>query len=266
MTMRGARVLDPAPGAPDPPEPLPRRRSRGSLLALLTAGTAAVLLLMALGTWQVYRLHWKLDLIATVDARIHAAPVAPPAVADWPSVTADADQYRHVTARGTYDNTRETFVQAVTDEGPGFWLLTPFQTVDGFTVLVNRGFVPSERRDPATRAAGEIAGTTQVTGLLRLDEPGGAFLRHNDPAADRWYSRDLRAIATKRGLAEPVAPFFIDADAAPVPGGLPVGGLTVVAFPNNHLVYALTWYAMGLGLAGALAWILREERRSRTAP
>ncbi|MGI4764945.1 MAG: SURF1 family protein [Janthinobacterium lividum] len=264
--MRDARVLDPAPDAPDPSDPLPRRRSRGSLVALLTAGIAAVLLLMALGTWQVYRLRWKLDLIATVDARIHAAPVAPPAVADWPKVTADADQYLHVAARGTYDNMRETFVQAVTDEGPGFWLLTPFRTVDGFTLLVNRGFVPPERRDPASRAAGEISGPTQVTGLLRLDEPGGAFLRHNNPAADRWFSRDLRAIAAKRGLAGPIAPYFIDADATPVPGGSPIGGLTVVAFPNNHLVYALTWYAMGLGLAGALVWVLREERRSRAAP
>ena len=261
--MRDARVLDPAPRAPDPSEPVPRRRSRGSLFALLTAGTAAVLLLMALGTWQVYRLRSKLDLIAAVDARVQAAPVSPPAVADWRAVSADADQYRHVTARGTYDNGRESFVQAVTDEGPGFWLLTPFHTVEGFTLLVNRGFVPPERRDPATRAAGEIAGPTQVTGLLRLDEPGGAFLRHNDPGADRWFSRDLHGIATKRGLAEPVAPYFIDADATPVPGGFPIGGLTVVAFPNNHLVYALTWYAMGLGLAGALAWVLREERRSR---
>ena len=263
--MHGARVVDPAPApsVPGPSEPPPRRRSRGSLIALLAGGSAAVLLLLALGSWQVYRLRWKLDLIATVDARVHAPPVAPPPRPAWPSVTADADQYLHVATRGTFDHARETFVQAVTDEGPGFWLLTPFHTEDGFTVLVNRGFVPPERRDPATRAAGEIAGPTEVTGLLRLDEPGGAFLRHNDPAADRWFSRDLRAIAAKRGLADPVAPYFIDADATPVPGGFPIGGLTVVAFPNNHLVYAATWYAMGIGLAGALVWVLREERRPR---
>ncbi len=258
--MRDARAA-PAPPAPGPDDADPRRRSRGALVAILGAGSLAVLLLMALGSWQVYRLAWKLDLIATVDARVHAPPVAPPAPTAWPSVTADADQYLHVTARGTYDHSRETFVQAVTDVGPGFWLATPFRTEGGFTVLVNRGFVPPERRDAASRAAGEVAGPTVVTGLLRVDEPGGAFLRHNDPAADRWFSRDVPAIAAKRGLAGPVAPYFIDADDAPVPGGFPIGGLTVVAFPNNHLVYAITWYAMGLGLAGALAWVVREERR-----
>lgn len=263
--MRDARVLDPAPepSAPESPETTRRRPSRGSLAAVLAAGTVTVLLLMALGTWQLYRLRWKLDLIATVDARIHAAPAAPPAPPAWPTVTAEADQYRHVTARGTYDNARETFVQAVTDDGAGYWLVTPFRTDAGFTVLVNRGFIPSDLRDSATRAAGEIEGPTQVTGLLRVTEPGGAFLRHNDPADDRWFSRDVGAIAAKRGLGGPVAPYFIDADKTPVPGGFPVGGLTVVAFPNNHLVYALTWYAMGFGLAGGLFWVLREERRSR---
>ena len=258
--MRDAHVLAPAPVAPGSPDPAQRRRSRGALVAILGAGSLAVLLLMALGSWQVHRLRWKLDLIATVDARVHAPPVAPPAPSAWPTVTADADQYLHVTARGFYDNARETFVQAVTDYGPGFWLVTPFRADAGFTVLVNRGFVPPDRRDPAARAAGEIAGPTAVTGLLRVDEPGGAFLRHNDFAADRWFSRDVRAIAAKRGLAGPVAPYFIDADDAPVPGGTPIGGLTVVAFPNNHLVYAVTWYAMGLGLAGALVWVVREER------
>jgi surfeit locus 1 family protein len=263
--MRDARVDDPAPApkAPGPLEPVRRRPSRGGLAAILAAGSIAVLVLMALGTWQLYRLRWKLDLIATVDARVHAAPIAPPAPSVWPAVTADADQYLHVTARGTYDNARETFVQAVTEDGAGYWLLTPFRTDAGFTVLVNRGFVPSDLRDPATRAAGEIEGSTQVTGLLRVTEPGGAFLRHNDPAADRWFSRDVGAIAAKRGLDGLVAPYFIDADKSPVPGGFPVGGLTVVAFPNSHLVYALTWYAMGLGLAGGLVWVLREERRPR---
>ena len=150
----------------------------------------------------------------------------------------------------------------MTERGPGFWVLAPFRTDDGFTVLVNRGFVPQDRRDPASRAAGQSTGETSVTGLLRMTEPGGGFLRSNDPAGDLWYSRDVAAIAAKRGLG-PVAPYFIDADATPNPGGLPVGGLTVIAFPNNHLVYAITWYALAAMLAGAMVWMAREEMRSR---
>jgi len=97
---------------------------------------------------------------------------------------------------------------------------------------------------------------------MRMSEPGGAFLRANDPAAGRWYSRDVAAIAAAQGLG-PVAPYFVDADATENPGGLPVGGLTVIAFPNNHLIYALTWFGMAILLAGALVHVVRSERRAR---
>jgi surfeit locus 1 family protein len=95
----------------------------------------------------------------------------------------------------------------------------------------------------------------EVTGLLRLTEPKGAFLRSNDPAANRWYSRDVAAIAASQGIAT-VAPYFIDADRAG--DGWPRGGMTTVRFPNNHLVYALTWFALA-GLVAFLLW--RVARR-----
>ncbi len=241
---------------------VPRRRSSAAV-AVIGAGVVLIFaVLVGLGTWQLDRLSWKLDLIAGVEQRVHAAPTAPPSLAAWGEFSAEADQYRHVTVSGTFLDDRETPVQAVTALGGGFWILSPFRTDAGYTVLVNRGFVPPERRDPSSRRAGDIAGRTTVTGLLRLSEPGGAFLRSNDPRGDRWYSRDVAAIAAARGLG-PVAPYFIDADATPNPGGGPVGGLTVIAFPNNHLVYALTWYGLAAMLAGAAIWVVRDERRSR---
>jgi len=203
-----------------------------------------VVVFLALGTWQVQRLSWKLDLIAHVEARVHAAPVPAPARAAWGGVNARDDGYRRVTATGLFEHDRSVLVQAVTQLGAGFWVVTPLRLDDGLTILVNRGFVPAEKRDPAARIASEIAaGPVTVTGLLRITEPGGAFLRSNDPANGRWYSRDVAAIAAAEGLSD-VAPYFIDADATPNPGGLPVGGLTVVAFRNSHLVYALTWYVL----------------------
>ncbi|KRC82784.1 hypothetical protein ASE13_05280 [Sphingomonas sp. Root241] len=212
----------------------------------------------ALGVWQIERRAWKLDLIARVDARIHA-PAAPlPARADWVRVNARDDAYRHVRVTGSFLHDRETLVQAVTERGAGFWVLTPLRTAEGI-VLVNRGFVPPERRDPARRHARQ--GPVTVTGLLRMSEPGGAFLRSNDPATGRWYSRDVAAITRTRGLGD-VAPFFVDADATPNPGGYPVGGLTVVAFPNNHLVYALTWFGLAALSAWGAALILRKARRN----
>lgn len=223
-----------------------RRLLVGLALVVAIAGLAG------LGLWQIERRAWKLDLIARVEARLAAPPVAAPGPADWPGISAE-DAYRRVTATGSFLHDSEVPVQAVTDLGPGFWILTPLRTPD-FTLLVNRGFVPTDRRDPVTRPQGQIEGPVTVTGLLRVTEPGGAFLRRNDPGAGRWYSRDVAAIAEAEGVG-PVAPYFLDADATPNPGGLPVGGLTVIHFRNSHLSYALTWFALAAGLAGASLYL-----------
>lgn len=204
------------------------------LLAALFAG---------LGIWQVERRAWKLDLIARVDARVGAAPQALPT--DWSGDLA----YTRVRTSGVFDHRAETRVQALTARGAGWWVLTPLRTERG-TVIVNRGFVPAERRD-WSRPSGPVT----ITGLLRASEPGGGFLRRNDAATGRWYSRDVAAIARAHGVRT-VAAYFIDADATADPGGFPVGGLTVIRFRNTHLLYALTWFGLAaLSLAGAwLAW------------
>lgn len=223
--------------------------------AALVAGLAAIALFLGLGTWQVERRAWKLGLIAATEAHLRAAPVPAPGPDRWATL-ARADAYTRIAATGTFLHDRETLVQALTERGPGWWVVTPFVTDRGFTLLVNRGFVPADRASPASRAAGEVAGPVRVVGLLRLTEPGGALLRANQPGADRWFSRDVAAIAAARRLAGPVAPYFVDADARPNPGGLPVGGLTVVRFHNNHLAYIATWY----GLALVTAWGLWRAR------
>ncbi len=227
------------------------------LLALL-----AFIGLVALGIWQVERRAWKLDLIARVDARIHAPAIAAPPPAEWPAISATRDEYRHVQASGTFLYDREVLTQANTRLGPGFWVMTPLRTTEGPTLLVNRGFVPAEQRSREDRAAAETTAPVTVTGLLRLTEPKGGFLRDNEPSAGRWFSRDVAAIASQQQLRN-VAPYFIDADATPNAGGLPVGGLTVVSFPNNHLVYALTWFGLALMVAGAAGYLAREEWRGR---
>jgi surfeit locus 1 family protein len=213
-----------------------------------------------LGVWQLQRLGWKLALIERVESRIHADPVAAPGPDRWAGIA--GEEYRRVRLRGRFLHDRETLVQAVTERGGGFWVLTPLATDAGFTVLVNRGFVLPERRDPASRSQAQPDGEVSVTGLLRLSEPGGGFLRVNAPGEDRWHSRDVAAIAQSRGLGE-TAPYFVDADATPNIGGFPVGGLTVLRFPNNHLVYALTWFTLALMLAGAMVFVIRGEYRLR---
>ncbi|MFC5358835.1 SURF1 family protein [Azospirillum himalayense] len=236
-------------------------RPRRGLVLLGVLALAGVAVFTSLGVWQVERLFWKLDLIQRVEERAQAAPVPAPGPEDWPAVTAASQEYRRVSVTGRFLNDKETLVQAVTERGGGFWVLTPLRTDRGFTVLVNRGFVPPERRSTDSRPDGLIDQDTTVTGLLRVTEPGGGFLRSNDPAQDRWYSRDVAAIAAARGVTE-AAPYFIDAEASP-PGGLPVGGLTVLKFRNNHLVYALTWFALALMLIAASLYVARSEGRRR---
>ncbi|MEW6760043.1 MAG: SURF1 family protein [Pseudomonadota bacterium] len=227
-----------------------------------------VALFLALGTWQVVRLQWKLDLIARVDARVHADPVPPPGAARWTQVGKESDEYRRVRVSGHYLYAFTTPVQALSELGAGFWLLTPFCTDEGHIIFINRGFIPAASNKPGSYPARRAGANpcaapgdkVEVTGLLRINEPKGGFLRENDPANNRWYSRDVVKLAAARGLSN-VAPYFIDAGRGQDPQGAPeraVGGLTVISFTNNHLVYALTWFALALMAGAAWWWVSRH--------
>lgn len=206
--------------------------------ALILASVLAVALFTALGVWQVQRLGWKTALIAAVEARV-AAPAVPATAEGGPD-------YTRLSVSGRFDP-RQIAVKAVTAEGPGAWAMALMRTDAGFALWVNRGFVPEGTAlpDPPDRAT--------VTGLVRADQPGGGFLRRNDPQAGRWFSRDTGAMSDSLGV--PAVGWFLDAETG---GPLPVPGLTVIAFPNNHLQYALTWFAMAAGLAVAAWWNLRR--------
>lgn len=240
---------------------------RSGLLWL--AGALLCGLFVGLGVWQLQRLAWKNHLVARVEARVHAEPAPPPAVGEWPALRAEpgAFEYRRLRLDGEFLYTGERLVQASTELGAGHWVLTPLQQRDGSLVLVNRGFVPSAARWRAsTRALARCDGPVSVTGLLRLSEPGGGFLRQNDPAGERWYSRDVPALAAAMGLPlSRVAPFFVDAGAdAPCSSAEgPVGGLTVLRFANNHLVYALTWFALAAMAVAAVVFVRRDAARRR---
>ena len=234
---------------------------RGTAIRFALAVLAVIVFagFCALGTWQVMRLQWKLDLIERVEQRVHAPATAAPGPERWASVTQQTDEYRHVRLSGIYLPLFNTLVQATTELGSGFWLLTPLRQADGTTILVNRGFV----KDRKGIAASTPAGTVTIDGLLRISEPRGGFLRENNAAMQLWYSRDVAAIGESHRLTK-LAPYFVDAakglESAP---DAPVGGLTVVSFHNSHLVYALTWYALALMVAGISWWIVREARRRR---
>jgi len=219
---------------------------------------------IALGNWQIQRRAWKLNLIQRVESRLRAPATATPDRALWSSLNAAEYEYRKLCLDGVFLHDHETLVQAVTRLGAGDWVLTPLRTTTGDIILINRGFVGPDQRAASARGAGQTSGPLRVCGLLRLSEPHGGFLRRNDPADGRWYSRDVAAIAAAQALpAQDVAPYFLDADTTPNPGGWPVGGLTVTRFHNSHLVYAITWYTLALMVAGAGVIVARHEWRLR---
>lgn len=241
------------------------RRGRLAQIAWMLLAAALFTVFILLGNWQVRRLHWKLSLIHDVATRVHAAPVAAPGPAQWPRIDRGQLQYLHVRLHGRFLDGAQTLVHGTSEQGYGFWLITPLRTDRGFIVLINRGYIPADL--PGTPVYAQVqppTGEVNLTGLLRLSEPGGGFLRPNRPAAGQWYSRDVSAIAAARGLpAAEVAPYFVDAEAVP-PGSSggarwPQAGQTVIHFPNNHLGYLITWYLLALGVLLAACYVGREE-------
>jgi surfeit locus 1 family protein len=236
---------------------------RGLLLPGLFAAVG-IAILVSLGVWQLERLAWKEALISRVEAGLVAEPIAAPGPEAWPGLDLAAMEYQPVTVEGRYLNDREVHVVATLTQpkgpagGIGYFVMTPFATDDGWTVYVNRGFVPREKKNAPTRSQGLIAGATAATGLLRAPSRRSWFTPGDSVSDNQWFSRDPAAFAAANGQPGPIAPYIIDARFDPnLPGGLPQGGETIVTFSNNHLQYALTWFGLAAALAavfGAFAW------------
>ncbi|WP_320199077.1 SURF1 family protein [Agrobacterium sp. rho-13.3] len=207
-------------------------------------------ILLLLGTWQVKRLYWKEALMADIQQRIHAEP-APLAEIEALTASGGDIEYRTVALSGTFDHTKEQHFFATFQGQSGYYIYTPLRLADGRSIFVNRGFVPYEMKEPAKRAEGEIAGVVSIEGLARarLSAKPSSLVPDNDLAKNIYYWKDLTAMAGRAGISPgALVPFFVDANAAPNPGGWPKGGVTLIDLPNNHLQYAITWY----GLAAAL--------------
>ncbi len=227
------------------------------LPAFTAAAAVAFAALVALGVWQLDRLQWKLGLIAQVDRNMAAAPIA----LGRALALSEAAQYHRVALDGTFDNARESYLYTIdATGGPVYHVIVPLTTPDGRAFLVDRGAVPKEKLDPATRREGQLADIRHVVGVWRTPEAPGLFAPTPDLAHRIWYARDLAGIAKADGIAL-AAPVLIEADATPNPGGWPKGGQTVVTFRNEHLQYAITWFGLAAVLLGVyVAFHVSRER------
>ena len=227
--------------------------------SVLTATLFAIVgcaILISLGVWQLERLAWKENLIATLNARIAAPPHALP-----PSPNQSADEFSRVRLRGTFVPGQSALVYTAGSalrpdvSGPGYWVMSPLRTPDGKTVVVNRGFVAS--KSDASPPVGEV----ELTGAVRWPDESAMFTPPDEPQNNLWYRRDPVAIAAAKGWGE-VGRFFVEQD-APQAANAPKVGPLVVKLRNNHLGYAITWFGLAATLAGVyLVWLRGRLRRA----
>jgi surfeit locus 1 family protein len=239
------------------------RKGLLGLTALMLTGLAV---LIGLGVWQLQRLAWKEGLIARIETRTKGDPITLKQAIAMARKGRDPSYYR-VRVDGRFHHAKERYLYAASDGKVGWDVITPLETADGDMVLVDRGFVPDELKDPASRASGQFENVVAVTGIVRAPEIQGLFTPDNEPGANRWFWRDLQAMARSAfpdGTIQ-VAPFFLEAEKTSVPGGWPEGGRTRLEIPNNHLQYAVTWFLLAACLLVIYGVYVRSVYR-RSSP
>ncbi len=210
-----------------------------------------LVLCLALSVWQMERREWKRDILDRIAANQSAAPIALDALLSGGDPL--RREYGKVSVSGTFLHEKE-FHLAARSRGNdvGIQIVTPLRTDNGQIVLFDRGWVPSEKKDPAKRAEGQAAGPVKLVGVVRRTQVQRQFAPDNVPDRNVWFTVDvplMRKLAG--GRPDPALDlFFLEADASPNPGGLPIGGQTQLDIPNDHLQYALTWFLLALALSG----------------
>jgi surfeit locus 1 family protein len=243
------------------------RRLRSGLAIPVSFALVSFVVFIGLGTWQVQRKAWKEALIASLEQRLNAPPVALPPPERWGGLDAAEDEFRQVKFSAAFVPGAEALVYAGSSalrsdvSGPGYWVLAPARLAVGGLVVINRGFVPEGRQDPATRANGDLGAPAELVGVMRWPEVRGTFTPNDDPERNLWFVRDPVAIASAKGWGR-VAPFFIELESPQPPGGLPRPGTLKVNLRNEHLQYAITWYGLALVVAVMFAFWLRARRQT----
>lgn len=225
-----------------------------ALLAPAIFTLVGLAILSGLGFWQVERKAWKENLIATLEARLHATSTALPRREQWQTLNAARDEFERVAFRAQFLAGQDALIYTAGSSlrsdvsGPGYWVFTPARIPGVGTIVIDRGFVPQGRQD-AIASPGE---SVDITGYLRWPEARGWFAPQDEPQHNLWFTRDLASIAAAKSWGD-VAPFYVDME-SPVPaGGFPRPGPLTVTLPNNHLGYAITWFGLALSLAVVFA-------------
>lgn len=204
---------------------------------------AAVLTLFGLSIWQVERLQWKEGLIADIQANrfSRAYPVLPEDVSEIREDMA----FARVKLTGEFLHDDEIHLAArYYNSQLGYHILTPFRLSDKRVVLVNRGWVSTDNKNPQTRPKGQLTGEQHIIGMVRLDNDKNMFTPEHDVKENIWFWRDIDSIEQATGYA--LVPVNIDLLYDAPPGSLPIPSDGLVRLRNDHLGYAITWLLIGV--------------------
>ncbi len=222
--------------------------TRRMILPLLF-GILGTAVLISLGVWQLQRLEWKQAILAEIDARMAAAPVGLPADPD-PA----RDRFLPVTATGTITDEELDVLVSVKGTGPGYRIISAFETDDDRRILLDRGFVRDDRKD-APRPP--VPGVT-VTGNLHWPDEVDGYTPATDTARNIWFARDVPAMADALGTEPLMIILRTTSEPAPAVAPLP---LDSAGIPNDHLGYAIQWFGLAAVWAGMTGWLLWRIRR-----
>jgi surfeit locus 1 family protein len=224
---------------------------------VLVAAVAGCAILVGLGLWQLERLSWKEALIADLETRGSAPPITLSAA----MAMDDPDFYR-VEAEGTFLHEGELFYLTTYDGKPGFEIVTPLLTADGLAVLVDRGFVAEQMRDPAARPGSQPEGQVSIIGQASRHQAGrGYFTPDNNAGTNYWYWWDVPAMLAFSGIppGRKQAGFILHVLPQPREKSVPQPLPLMQNLTNNHFQYALTWFALAAVLAVIAGVVIRRE-------
>ena len=225
----------------------------GWTLSILTF--FALIILLALGTWQARKIGPKLELISKIETGLSSESTTLPVHLDAPL----SEEYKRFSFEGEVLDAEPAKVFAPNTKGKsGYHLYLPVKHQFGRWVMVNWGWVPFDNKELPDLKQGEVV---EVSGVLSTNPQAGSFTPENQPDKNAWYLADIFQLFDHFKLDE-FYHFRIVADHQSALGKLPLGGQVRVDIPNDHFEYMLTWYGLALGLLGV--YVAFGVRRAQT--
>jgi len=194
-----------------------------------------ITLFCALGTWQLYRLQWKMELISEITFGLNSTPIT------YSNLI--TKNYQRIISEGSYNFKDQIYLYSLNEKGkPGFDVITPFETIGKENVLVNRGWISKEFKE--LPEINSIKSSVKITGLLRKIYKANIFKPDNDIEGNIWFSVNLNDLEKFTG--KKFSNFIIYLEDRNIV--VPLPRKITVDVPNNHLKYAITWYSIAISI------------------